>query len=88
MYNPSKHISLIGFKHVGKSVIGANLAKALGMPFIDTDQQIETYHQHKFNQDLNCRQIVEFYGLNVHMGLNLRIIQYVLCVKCLKYNTK
>jgi 3-phosphoshikimate 1-carboxyvinyltransferase len=38
--SPSKHLLLIGFKHVGKTVIGAELAKSLNSPFIDLDTEI------------------------------------------------
>lgn len=35
-------IYLVGFMGSGKSTVGANLAKELGWPFIDLDQEIET----------------------------------------------
>ena len=36
------HLYLTGFMGSGKSTIGKNLAKKLGIPFIDTDDVIET----------------------------------------------
>lgn len=39
-FRPVKPIVMIGPMAVGKSVIGAELAKALGVDFIDTDQKI------------------------------------------------
>ena len=38
---PGRSITLVGFMAAGKSKIGRRLADQLGMPFIDTDQQIE-----------------------------------------------
>src|SRR3989338_3321401 len=36
-----KHIILIGFKNVGKTVVGKRLAEKLGRTFIDLDTEIE-----------------------------------------------
>ena len=44
------HIVLIGFKHVGKSIIGENLARRLNSHFIDLDHQIELLYENKFNK--------------------------------------
>jgi shikimate kinase len=35
------HVTLVGMPSVGKTTIGLPLAKQLGMPFIDADQEIE-----------------------------------------------
>ena len=51
------HIILIGFKHVGKTSIGAELAKRLSKDFIDLDRVLELEHP-----KLLCRQIMEIYG--------------------------
>jgi len=41
MEEPVKHIILIGFKNVGKTVVGKRLAEKLGRPFLDLDAVIE-----------------------------------------------
>jgi shikimate kinase len=57
-----KHIILIGFKHVGKSVIGRELAKRLDKMFFDLDQQIEICYEKQFQAILSCRQIMQNHG--------------------------
>lgn len=49
-----KHIVLIGFKSVGKTVIGKRLAKELGKTFLDLDIAVER----KYGQDVGCRDII------------------------------
>lgn len=39
-YRPARPIAMIGPMAVGKSVIGAELARTLGLDFVDTDQRI------------------------------------------------
>lgn len=55
-------IVLIGFKHVGKSVIGKSLAKKLHVPFLDLDQKIESLYEEKFTKKCTCRQIMQQNG--------------------------
>lgn len=43
-YRPVRPIVMIGPMAVGKSVIGSELARALGIEFIDTDQRIVAKH--------------------------------------------
>lgn len=57
-----KHIILIGFKHVGKSVIGEKLAKNIHKPFVDLDRQIEDLFHQEFQEKLSSRQIMERHG--------------------------
>jgi shikimate kinase len=40
-YNVSKTIALVGLMGAGKTAIGLELSKRLGVPFLDTDQEIE-----------------------------------------------
>lgn len=62
MSNTDKHIILIGFKHVGKSVIGQQLAVKIGRPFIDLDRQIEQLFKQTCQQSLSARQIMQNHG--------------------------
>jgi shikimate kinase len=39
-----KHLVLVGFMAAGKSTIGRLLAERLGMPFVDTDAELEKAH--------------------------------------------
>ncbi len=57
-----QHILLIGFKHVGKSVIGKALAQTLHRPFIDLDQRIETHYEVQQTSKIDCRNIMEKQG--------------------------
>lgn len=43
-FRPERPIVMIGPMAVGKSVLGAELAKVLGIPFIDSDQKIVAKH--------------------------------------------
>jgi len=58
----NKHIILIGFKHVGKTLIGKHLARELGTGFIDLDGQIELLHEKNSGQKYSCRHIMEKNG--------------------------
>jgi len=52
-----KHIILIGFKHTGKSAIGAKLAESLEIQHVDLDDMVEQLHQEQTGEFLSCRQI-------------------------------
>jgi shikimate kinase/3-dehydroquinate synthase len=39
-----KHLALIGFMGAGKSFVGLSVARRIGRPFVDTDQEIERLH--------------------------------------------
>jgi shikimate kinase len=41
MGDPARHVVLIGLMGVGKSTVGRRLAKELGRPFADVDEQVE-----------------------------------------------
>lgn len=62
MDNDNKHIILIGFKHVGKSVIGRELAVRLQKPFVDLDQKVESAFLDIYHEKLTCRQIMQKHG--------------------------
>jgi shikimate dehydrogenase len=53
MHQPRKEFSniiLVGFSGAGKSYIGRKLADALGMDFLDTDEEIEKYRGMSVNE--------------------------------------
>ena len=68
-FRPARPIVMIGPMAVGKSVIGAELARTLGLEFVDTDQRIVAKHgpiprifaargEHHFRQ-LEARAVAE-----------------------------
>jgi shikimate kinase len=81
MQSLRNHIVLIGFKHVGKSVIGKNLAKKLHVPFIDLDQKIEILYENKFNKKMSCRQIMEQEGEKFFRYLEMNALSEVIDFK-------
>lgn len=58
----NKHIILIGFKHVGKTAIGRELALCTQRPFVDLDQKIEARYEKQYLQRKTCRQIMQQHG--------------------------
>jgi shikimate kinase len=75
------HISLLGFKHVGKSAIGKALATKLALPFIDLDNQIETVFVAQGNAPLPCRQIMQRQGETVFRALETIALRQVMTAK-------
>lgn len=57
-----KHLVLIGFKNAGKTTIGQDLAKRLGLPFIDLDEEIIAHHENISGKKQSCREIMREYG--------------------------
>lgn len=58
----NRHVVLIGFKHVGKSVIGRFLAPRLQRNYIDLDREIERLYALQSDASLSCREIVQTEG--------------------------
>jgi shikimate kinase len=73
-----KHLVLIGFKHVGKSVIGKQLASQTDKPFIDLDKNIEALYQAEKQQTLLCRDIVQQQGEAFFRDLETLALQQVM----------
>jgi shikimate kinase len=71
-------ILLMGFKNVGKSVIGAALAKKLKKPFIDLDQQIEELYIQQENIKRTCDQIIQQHGDPFFRTLETQALRFVL----------
>lgn len=55
-----KHLVLVGFMAAGKSTIGRRLAERLGMPFVDTDAELEKAHGLSVGQIFSQRGEPEF----------------------------
>ena len=56
LHRPEKPIALIGMMGAGKSTVGRRLAKRLGLPFVDADEEIEAA------SGLSIAEIFERYG--------------------------
>ncbi len=77
-----KHIILIGFKHVGKSAIGAELSVQIGHKFVDLDEQIQEKFRIKNGAHKPCRKIVQDHGEDFFRDLESEALQEVM-----KYET-
>lgn len=58
----SSHLVLIGFKHVGKSLLGENLSTRLERPFVDLDAELVRLHAKHCGQEESCREILHKHG--------------------------
>ena len=69
----NKNIILIGMPGAGKSTVGVLLAKAMKMPFIDTDLLIQQQENCYLQELIDTRGINEFIRIEekVVLGLNL-----------------
>lgn len=74
----TKHIVLTGFKSAGKSAIGIELAKELGKPFVDLDQEIQKAFIKENKESLNCRQIMLKIGQENFRKLEGQVLAKVL----------
>ena len=72
------HIILIGFKHVGKSVIGRQLAAELERPYRDLDEVIEQIHQLRNGAFQSCREIMNERGEKYFRDMEHEALQQVL----------
>ncbi|MBT3539287.1 hypothetical protein HOF40_02385 [Candidatus Parcubacteria bacterium] len=73
-----KHIILIGFKHTGKSAVGAELAVELGKEHVDIDAIAEQRHKERHEEELNSRQIVQKHGLDHFRGLEKEVLREIM----------
>lgn len=51
-----------GIKHCGKSTLGRGVADALGIPFADTDEELEKEFCRRTGKTADCRMIFKEYG--------------------------
>ena len=73
-----KHLILIGYKSVGKSAIGRELASGVRMRFIDLDDEVERIYQEKSGSNDNCRQIMREIGQEAFRELEHKALKSVL----------
>jgi shikimate kinase len=73
-----KHIILIGFKHVGKSIIGKLLAQHLREKHIDLDRAIEDFYQEQYQKINNCREIVQNQGEDFFRNLEHETLKKII----------
>lgn len=78
MQSLCNHVILIGFKHVGKSVIGEQLAKKLHVSFVDLDKNIELLYEKKFNKKNTYRQILQTQGEVLFRQLEMQALSDVM----------
>ena len=74
----TKHIILIGFKSVGKSAIGKELAKEIGKNFVDLDDEVQKAYALANSENLNCRQIMLKIGQEKFRQLEREVLEKVL----------
>ncbi len=68
-------IVLTGPKGSGKTTVGEKTARLLGIPFIETDQQIEALHEKETGKKLTCREIYRSRGADYFRALEIRAIE-------------
>jgi len=73
-----KHIILIGFKHVGKSRIGQELARLIGLPYRDLDTVLETRYEAQQRQKLSTREIMRLHGESFFRALEHEALEDIL----------
>lgn len=73
-----KHFILIGYKSVGKSAIGRELAREIKMRFVDLDEEIEKIYEQKSGARHNCRQIMLAIGQDAFRELEHKALKIAL----------
>jgi len=73
-----KNIVLIGMPGAGKSTVGVLLAKALGMPFIDTDLKIQEEEGKLLQEIIDTKGIEQFIKIEERVALNLNVKNHVI----------
>lgn len=71
----------IGFKSVGKSAIGKEIATRLHKSFIDLDLKIENLFESEMHKKLLCRQIMLQYGQDYFRNLENKALQEIIHLK-------
>ena len=73
-----RNIVLLGMPGAGKSTVGVLLAKALGMPFIDTDLIIQESAGMLLQDIIDTRGIDHFLSVEERVLLNLNVKNHVI----------
>lgn len=73
-----KHLILIGYKSVGKSAIGRELAREIKLQFVDLDEEMEKIYKQEHRVSNNCRQIMLTIGQDAFRELEHKALQIVL----------
>lgn len=73
-----QHVILIGFKSVGKSLIGENLAIKLNQSFVDSDRVLEDLYARERETCLSCREIMRTEGEEFFRALEHEALKKVL----------
>lgn len=71
------HLILIGFKHVGKSALGKQLARELERPYRDLDEVIEHIHKQYNGAYQSCREIMNQHGMEYFRALENAALKQV-----------
>ncbi|MGE5614122.1 MAG: shikimate kinase [Bacillota bacterium] len=74
----NRNVVLIGMPGAGKSTVGLLLAKALGMPFIDTDQLIRDQEKSSLQELIDKKGLDEFIRIEEKVILNLNVENHVI----------
>lgn len=69
-----KSLIFIGFFAAGKSTIGREVSKAIKMPFLDSDREIERHYFHASKQELSVYEIHQKLGENQFRNLEAQVI--------------
>lgn len=72
MNAPRQHVILVGMMGVGKSSLGSRLAKRLGLPFVDSDMEIEKA------AGMGITALFKTYGEEELRALERRVLQRLL----------
>lgn len=70
---PNRNIVLIGMPGSGKTTIGFLLARALALPFLDTDLALQAQEKKPLQQILDERGMARFLALEESLLLSLRL---------------
>lgn len=78
MSSLDKNIVLIGMPGAGKSTVGVLLAKAMKMPFIDTDLLIQEKHGKYLQELVDTHGFDEFIKIEESAILNLNVRKHII----------